>query len=203
MAALALVPPRQTLYEVESDLLTLLECVEQVQPEHEDEYLEALQSALSAAAEKRDAVAHYMSHLETQVELSKAEKKRIQARQSGFETALERLKDYVVRIMEQAGAKKLEGATTTFSRRKCPAAVEIYDQNQIPLEYQSVSVSLPAKMLDEILDVVPFEMSDLLRAIVRPEDYAIDKRALKAALETRDDVPGAKIAPEKWALVRL
>jgi hypothetical protein len=49
--------------------------------------------------------------------------KRLQERKGALEAQLDKLKAYVVRIMDDAGVKKLEGNSVTFSLRKNPASV--------------------------------------------------------------------------------
>lgn len=202
MAACPVIPIRKTLYSVEADLLALLECVDTVAPEHEADYLAALGTALAAAKDKRDSVARYMSHLESQIQLSRDELERIRERRADLEMSLERLKTYVARLMDQGGVRKLEGETVTFTLRKCPPAVELVNEAAIPDEYRNTSVTLPSAVLDRVLDAVPEDLAREVLDRVRDEDVTIDKRAVRSALENGRDVAGARIASDRYALVR-
>jgi hypothetical protein len=201
VAALAVLP-RPTLYDLEETLQGLSECVETVSPEQEAEFLAEFGRALSAAVEKRDSVGRFLAHLESQIELAKAEIERLRERKASFEAALERLKTYVVRVIEAQGVKKLEGSTVTLGIRKCPASIEVFDEIAVPLDYKGATVRLPAKLLDRVLDALDFELAAQVLEQSRDTGIAVDKRAIKAALDAGTLVPGARFAAEKHSLVR-
>lgn len=194
MAAAQVIPIR-TLYAVESDLAALLECVETVEPAQEQEFLTALGAALESAKDKRDRVAQYMAHCESQVELAKAEMDRLRERRASFETQLEKLKTYVARVMDEAGVRKLEGNSVTFSLRKNPASVEVLDEEAVPASYKTATLTMSGELVDCVLDALDIDAQVKLA-------WSCDKRAIKSALDGGADVPGAAIAPDKFALVR-
>jgi len=68
----------------------LLECAETVTLEQEAQYRAELAEALQKTTEKRDRVAQFLTHCESQAELAKAEIKRLQDRRQFFERAAER-----------------------------------------------------------------------------------------------------------------
>src|SRR5690349_9770845 len=76
-------------------------------------------NALQTAIEKRDRVAQFLAHLESQITLAKAEIARLQERRQMYERAVERVEEYVIAAIEKLGpdAKgkypKLEGKTIT------------------------------------------------------------------------------------------
>src|ERR1051326_8948692 len=113
------------------------------------EYLSILK--LAAAAEKRDAVAHCLAHLEEQAAFAGAEIKRLQQRKASFERWRERLEEYVIRTIKSLGTdpkgkyRKLEGNTVTFSLRACPVSVEITDARAVPREFKAVTVKIDRK----------------------------------------------------------
>src|ERR1041385_686856 len=84
-----------TLYNIEEQLSALLESVEMVSPEQEQEFLNDLKTALTGAAEKRDAIAHYLTHLEMQQALAANEISRLQNFKKQRETVQTRLESYV------------------------------------------------------------------------------------------------------------
>lgn len=194
MAAAQVVPIR-TLYELEDDLMAMLESMDTVTPDQEQEFLADFGRALQTAKDKRDSVARYMAHCESQIELAKAEIERLRERKLAFECSLDRIKSYVVYTMESLGTKKLEGSCVTLSLRKCPAAVEVLDEGKVPVEFKTATFSLPGPLVDKVLDALAID--DPVRLA-----WNLDKRAIKAALDAGDAVPGAGFAPEKHTIAR-
>ena len=194
MAAAPVISIR-TLYDIESDLQALLECVDTVTPEQEADFAHDLGHALMAAKDKRDDVARYMSHCESQIELAKAEIERLRARKADFENSLERLKAYVVRSMDGLGVKKLEGNCVTLSLRKCPPAVEVLNEAAVPPAYKNATLTMSGALVDKVLDALSIDDPITL-------NWQVDKRGVKAALEAGAEVPGAAIAAEKFTVVR-
>lgn len=202
MTALAVVPLRHTLYDIQDHIAALIESAETVAPEQEAEFLQDFQHWLEARGEKVDSVAQFMCHLESQIDLAKSEIERLRDRKHAYEIALERLKSYVVRVMEASGQKKLEGHTVTLSIRKCPASVEIVNEPEISPDYKVVSLSLPARLLEQVLDAIDFNLAGKVLERSSDKDVTVDKRALLDALKAKTPVSGARLAPEKHSLVR-
>ena len=194
MAAAPVIPIR-TLYQIEEDLAALLESVDGVSPELEQQYIADLGHALQSAKDKRDAIGRYLSHLENQVQAAKDEIKRLQDRKAEFEGSLERLKSYVVRVMQDTGAKKLEGSVVTLSLRKNPPAVEVADESAVPVEYKTATLTMAGSLVDRVLDALSID--DAVRV-----EWAVDKRGIRAALDVGATVEGAGYAPERYTLVR-
>lgn len=121
---------------------------------------------LQASADKRDRVAQFLVHCESQAALAAEEIKRLQARKSSFESKADRLKGYVRFTMEAAGVKDLKGNTATLKLRKLPDYVVIEDLDQIPNDYK--------------------------RRV--PESWNPDKPAIKAAIKAGYKIPGADLA---------
>jgi hypothetical protein len=176
-------------------LVALFECLETVQPEQEADYLVDLAKAIGQAKDKRDSVAQYMAHCESQIEFAKAEIKRLQDRKASFEASLDRLKGYMVRIMEEIGQKKLEGNSVTFTLRKCPASVEITDEAAIPPNYKTATLQMPGFLADQVLDALPIDAPVAL-------NWTCDRRALKDAISGGLTIAGATLAAERNTVVR-
>jgi hypothetical protein len=184
-----------SLYAIEDNLMALLECLETVAPEQEQEYILDLAKALGQAKDKRDMCAQYMAHCENQIEFARAEIKRLQERKAEFEANLEKLKRYVVQIMDAIGTRKLEGNSVTFSLRKCPPSVEVTDEAAIPPQYKTATLQMPGHLADELLDLLPLDAPVSL-------NMTCDKRAIKDALAGGLDVAGASFAPERSTVTR-
>jgi hypothetical protein len=198
-----------TLYEVEEHLSALGESIETVTGDQEQEFLEAFKSALSSAAEKRDQVAHYLTHLEQQQVSAAQEISRLQKFKKEREAVQRRLEAYVSYCIQSQGKdqrgryKKLEGHTTVMFLRGCPASVEVTDVDAVPIEYEVATVTMPALMLHEIIDALDEDLRHSVTAqIQRTTSYVADKRMIKSAIEAGLNVPGAKLADDKTTLAR-
>jgi len=196
-----------TLYDVEDYLVALTESAETVTPEQEGDFLEDLKAALSSAAEKRDRVAHHLAHLEEQQAFAAKEILRLQKFKKEREVAQSRLESYVSYCIESQGKdkagkyRKLEGNTTAMFLRACPASVEVTDMDSLPPEYQSATVTMPASLLNKVLNALDEEFrTKALREIVCT--LSADKRWIKAAIEAGMEVPGATLVTGKTTLGR-
>lgn len=155
-----------TLYQAEDDLKTWVDTLEAASSEEERAEIAArIPDYLTAAQDKRDRFCAFLSHLEAQAELCRAEEKRIAERRRVFESLQERLEAYAIGIMENLGVKKLEGHTSVLRLHCKPASVIIENPAEIPARF-------------------------IVEKIVRDPN----KRAIKAAIEAGEDVPGATLA---------
>jgi hypothetical protein len=132
----------------------------------------ALQVYLTSAAAKRDAVAHYLRHLDNQCDLATDEIRRLQDRKRILSNRAEHLRSYIVGVMEVLKLKKLEGETCTLSLRKNPDSVEVEDVMALPTELRKEEVVYTAK-----------------------------KNEIKAVLKTGEEVNGARLVEGKNRLV--
>ena len=168
-----------------------------VTPEPEREFLEDFKAAPSSAAEKRDRVAHHLAHLEHQQEFAAREISRLQKFKKEREAAQSRLEGYVAYCIESLGRdkagryRKLEGNTTTMFLRACPASVEVTDMDSVPLDYQGATVTMPASMLNDVLNALEGDFREEF-VIGGTISRVADKRAIKAAIEAGVEVPVRK-----------
>jgi hypothetical protein len=206
---MAAISTAMTLYDIEEHLLALTESVETVTPDQEEEFLMDFRVALISAAEKRDAVANYLAHLEQQQEFAAKEISRLQKFKKARESEQARLEGYVSYCILSQGKdgdgryKKLQGNTTVMFLRYCPASVEVMDMDALPLDYQSATLTMPASWLRGVLDVLEEIFCKEVRAQIESTvSFGVDKRAIKAAIEGGVDVPGAQVITDKTALGR-
>ena len=212
MAALTVVPPSPpaalSLYDTEAYIAALADTAELVPPEMEAEFLAEFRAGLVAAADKRDRVAHFLTHLEAQAALAAAEIKRLQERKAFFERAAERLEQYVLQVIEGLGldgkgkAKKLEGNTTTMSSRACPASVNVTDEALVPAIFKSVTVTLPALAWEGLIDGLDIDAAAKLLDQIKKPAVAISKSLVKAAFDAGEVIAGACLITDKKTLVR-
>lgn len=109
-------------------------------------------------------VAKYIRNLELLETSAKEEADRIKARAERFKASAATAREEIKKVMEMAGVKKSSGALFTVTLAKGSDRVEVFDESLIPDEFVSVSVVQKA-----------------------------DKNAIKAALKSGQDMPGAKI----------
>ena len=183
MAVLAVVPsPAVTaapLYVIESCLAALVETAELVSSEQEQEFRAEFQSALVTAVEKRDRVGQFLAHLEQQIEFASFEIDRLKQRKAAFERALARLESYVIETIEKLGTddkgkyRTLEGRTTTFSLRLCPPSVGLDIDRRAAIVAQA-----------------------------KTSEIKVDKRSIRAAIESGAHVPGADVVFGRHSLRR-
>jgi hypothetical protein len=175
MAAAQVIPfPSGSLYEITDHLSALLESVDGIEdPELRKQCEAEITAYMDAEVRKVDGVASYLAYCEAQAKFAAEEARRLAERRALFENRAERVKQYAIAVMESLGKKKLEGRTATLSLRQCPPSLEILNERQIPDVYK------------------------VTQTIV-----SVDKRAIKAALEKGEDVPGADLRFGRNTLVR-
>jgi hypothetical protein len=197
------------LYDVEAEIVALTDTAEMVAPEDEQRFLADFQQALTTAADKRDKVAHYLAHLDDQVVFAAAEINRLQERKKAIAARRDRLEGYVSYVIQSLGndpkgkRRKLEGKTTTMYLQACPASVDVYETDALPLWYQRASVEMPAALWETVLCALD---PDLRAAVIEAMDgrgsYTPDKRAIKASLDAGEDVAGARMSQTAFSLRR-
>ncbi|EHD22103.1 MULTISPECIES: siphovirus Gp157 family protein [Brenneria] len=115
-------------------------------------------------ADKLDAAYVHVRNLEGLAKTCDEEAKRLADRKKSFENRAKSIKQYVLNCLLIAGLDKLKTTTNTFTARKGIASVVIDNEGLLP---------------DELVTV---------QTVVAP-----DKKAIKEAIETGVDVPGAHI----------
>jgi hypothetical protein len=133
-------------------------------------------------------------------ELAKSEVKRLQARQKHFEATVERVSTMVIRVLDFFGVEKLEGRTHTLSKRKCPPSVRIDDDVRVPSEFKRVTVTLRLANWSSLLAAAPEQLREEIEAGILRREETIDLKALKDALNLEQEVPGANLAVNQYAL---
>jgi hypothetical protein len=107
-----------------------------------------------------------LARLEAEAALAAAEMERLAARKKRAELKRKRLEGFLIAVIEHAGASRLEGYTSTFRVRANPPSVCIEDGVELPAEFLRYPAAPPP---------------------------APDKGAIKIALTTGRDVPGASL----------
>ena len=98
--------------------------------------------------------------------------------------------------------RTLEGRTTTFSLRACPPSVEVTDEAAIPADFKTLLLKVPAVSWEQLLDGLDIDQRAVIVAQVMTADIKVDKRSIKAALESGAHVPGADVVFGRHSLRR-
>lgn len=113
---------------------------------------------------KATAVAMFSRNLEATAAQIKEAEGQMAARRKAMEARADGLRRYLLACMQQTGIQKIESPHFRMSVRDNPAAVDVFDQAQIPAEFMR-----------------------------QPEPPTPDKTAIKEALKAGHDVPGARL----------
>lgn len=166
--------PSGSLYELTDHLQAMFDTIEMVEsPELKAEAEAEIARYLEAEVKKVDGISNYLSLCASQQLAAKAEIDRLRERMNAWESRESRVREYVQRVMEQFGERKLEGRTATFMLRAVPASVVITDEAEIPEEFKRSTVTI-----------------------------SVDKKAIKKAIDEGRDIPGADLSMGKQTLVR-
>jgi thioesterase domain-containing protein len=163
-----------TLYQIEQNLVYLVEELENCSTDEERAQREyQLRDLLLAEIQKVDHYGQYLKTLETLEREAKEEIERLKDREHRLARRRERLERYAVLAMTRSGRTKLEGKTSTLSLRHNPPAVEIYDATKVPAEFKTIIT-----------------------------DFSIDKRSIRRAIESGQEVVGAYLRDGTVSLIR-
>jgi hypothetical protein len=196
LAAPAHAPSPMTLWDIEDDLQALLNSVDTASPEQERELQAAIADAMRTAVAKRERVYRWIAHCRAMEAAAKAEIERLRQRMAAFERARERVEEYVVEIIDAIGPDekgkypKLQAETATFSVARNPGHVEITDENLVPDAFKRATVTLPlaawlalSRLAGTVADPVEAKVS-----------IGLDRSAVKVAIQSGADIPGATLA---------
>ena len=166
-----------TLYEIEAEILALLEngftasCVDEdgvVDEQKAQEYLEKLPIERD---KKLEAYGLVIKNYEAEIEAIKQEQSRLTARRQAKERQVERLKNAITNSMVLFNQPKFETAKVMFSFRKT-SSVEV-DMNNLSKEFIKEKI-----------------------------EYTADKTAIKNAIKSGQVVEGAQIVERQALQVR-
>jgi hypothetical protein len=174
----------QPLWEIEQELMILLDCIATCETEMQPELQGRIERYLAREAAKVDQIAHVLSGLDYEQRAAQDEIVRLQERKKSAKAAQERLEAYVCRVIQMRQVKKLAGNTNTLSVRQSDAVV-ITDQAAVPEEFQTLSAEFP---------YTPYRAGELAQ-VYGAGNFTVtcDKNAIKKALKAGREVPGADL----------
>jgi hypothetical protein len=75
------------------------------------------------------------------------------------------------------------------------------DESEIPLDYKTAAIKLPARTWESLLDNLDLEMRAHITDQATRSD-SVDKGAVKAAIADKNEIPGVTLTVGKFSLVR-
>lgn len=153
----------QPLWAIEEELTALLNSVETCPDELQPELQARIAEYLAKEAAKVDQTAHVLAALDYEQKAAADEMARLAERKRTAKAAQDKLEAYLCRIIAARGGKKLVGNTNTLSVRASDAVV-IINEAAIPAGYIEVITT-----------------------------NRVDKLAIKRALKSGMEVPGADL----------
>lgn len=131
-----------TLYSLAQEYRQQLETLNDMElpPEVVQDTLDSLGGELEVKAENTVA---YMRHLEALADSIKLAEAQMELRRVAIERRVAQLKDYVLACMQDAGIHKIESPYFVVSVAKNPPAVEVYNQEIIPMEFMKTPPAPP------------------------------------------------------------
>ncbi|MDP4087429.1 MAG: siphovirus Gp157 family protein [Bacillota bacterium] len=120
------------LYEISQNYLQLLDMADQMDQEV---FLDTLASIEEAIDDKIEHTAKFIRSLEADVEILKAEEKRLADKRKVLENKISGVKEYLQHEMEFAGIDKVKRPTLTVSIQLNPPSVCVMDESLIPSDY--------------------------------------------------------------------
>jgi hypothetical protein len=194
-----------TLYEIEDGFQALVNSEDLVTPEQQEEYRLQLAEKLKTAIDKRQHVGEFIRYCELMQSNCDAEIERIQKLERSYASAEERAREYVVFTIESLGPDrngkypKLAGRTLTLSVQRNPESVLIENEELVPEEYRSITLTLPLQIWSRVLaafqagDPCTQRVARHLKAAAERCTVNVDKTAIKHAIQSGQKVPGADL----------
>ena len=140
-----------TLYEIQGDLLDLLEMINNGEAYNDDGSLnevfeEQLQLTKKEFDNKAVSYGYVIKSLEDKEELFDKEIKRLQSAKKYYQNSKERVKQAITEAMIKFGIEKVEGERLTLSLRKS-TSVDIVNIDELPDEFKRTKIEiLPDKV---------------------------------------------------------
>jgi hypothetical protein len=160
------------LYELTDSFKKIFDMIDENEP---DEALKMALAEIGGAIEvKADGMAKLIKSLDYDVDIYKAEEKRLADRRRAIENKRNWFKNYLKEQMEKVGKDKIKLPTITLALQSSPPAVNITDNTAIPAKYITII----------------------------PELHIPDKKAILEALKAGQDVPGTEMTQGKHLRIR-
>lgn len=164
---MSMTAPKPTAWELEAELMFAIGDLENLEEGvAPPEELQALVlSCMEAAVEKRDALAGAYHRKQAEIRALKDRALDAEAKARRVENSLERLEDYILKILDMRGEKQIRGEQYRIGWQRNPARVEV-----------DLGIALPPEYVREV-----------------PARYEADKQRIRAALEAGVQLDAARL----------
>lgn len=197
-----------SLYDLEHGLCVFAALVDDVyDPERKADLLEELGNALRYAKDKRDRVAAFLRHCQSQEEFANEEIERLRRRRDRIARVRSELEAYVAGVIRQfaepdrRGVQRLDGNHSSLRIQRNPDSVAVSDPEALPGSLKDAVVTLPALVWEALLEGVAPEVRASCESLVKKLELKPDKRAIAAELKSGSAVPGAELSTGEFRLV--
>jgi len=194
-SALSSVAASASLFEIDQELDLLIEEIQEeidTKGEPSPERIELFQEFLKAHGEKVDRIGRFVRSMEARTSHCRSEAQRLSERARTSENKVTRTKTMVLYFLKSRDLKKVEGAEFTLRRQaNSQDSVIISDQEQLPLDYQTIGLTLNGRTWKTLLDLVPEDLRRTLKVSVR--ETSPDNDAIRLAAARKEEVSGAQV----------
>lgn len=139
-----------TLYELTNEYQDLLDLLEDGEAP-EEAVNDTLSMILGDIEDKAEDYCKVMKQLQTDADALKAEKQRIAAKQSAIEKNIERMRSALLHAMLLTGLNKIKKPLFTISTRTTQKVFLDVPEEELPKEFQKVTVKADMKGLEEFM----------------------------------------------------
>ena len=147
--------------------------------EMQEAWFDTLDGMEQELTRKAENVAVYIKNTEAEAKNLKAEEDKLKARRQSKEAAAKRMKEYLMRCMDQANISKIDEPKAAISIRNNAESVEISDSGKF--------VEWAGNGHDDYL---------------RYKDPEVNKTAVKAALKAGNDIPFAVLTRSRSIIIK-
>ena len=139
-----------TLYALSDEYLRVLNLLET--DDADDAELDAeLERIAGKITQKAEAIVGLVVQLDGMAAMRKAEAARLRDRAGADERHAARLREYVLRHMQEIGTERIDTARFTIAIRQNPPAVEVVDEDLVPADFKRevITVSVDKRAILE------------------------------------------------------
>lgn len=136
-----------TLYAIADNFLADIRKMEEADLDDQT-FADTLEAISGDLEEKAKAVAMFARNLEASAEAIKQAEKQMADRRKALENKADKVRQYLLDNMLKTGISKIDCPYFSLSVRKNPPAVEIIQQDMIPMEYFDIP-PMPAPQLNK------------------------------------------------------
>lgn len=187
---------RRTLLDISQEIIALHDARQDAEDDGDAARVAAIDQELQVylraeLAHKVDGVRNYIREQEHAAEFYKAEAATLALKAKRAGETVERVKGYVLGIMQALGIPKYQGATH-WIRKQANGGIkplEIAQPELVPAPFHRATVTMSVPLLRRIMkDLTEVDCREVYKTTTEP-----DSGAIRAALERGEGVPGCRL----------